>query len=299
MSIERNTETGEERKRMRDAAQLILDTLKKVYPTGFYCYFTAAAVLFLLFRRRRKPEGTAAALHALIVLIIIVLPPTAYILRTYLRDGIVYWRLLWMVPYMILIAYASVEAADLLKSRGPRIAAVTGLMLLLALGGRNLYRTGPFTRAENREKLPAFTLTCASVIEENARATGNSYKRLAGPVSITSEIREIDPSILQCYGRVFNSETLDPDDAWGYFIRVMYGNLDDSKNYLTRFLNYQGCNYAVLASGRHMDEGMEAGGFSKIYDEGGWQIWYNADTENLLRAGEYDGIETDDAFFIG
>lgn len=263
---------------VREAFDLILQTYRQVFAGSWYPFFIMAAVLFLFFERKRTKEGIFLAVLSAAVLLLFSFPPFAILAAPFLRDGVVYWRVLWLLPASVLIAYALIRLITHFPNMMAKLVLFAAAGVLIALGGKNLYADGPLRAAAGREKIPERTMTVARVVNENARETGNEYKRLAGPPDITCQIRQIDPSIRQSYARVFHTEELEPVDGWNYYLRVMYDNLEDEKGRITDYLNYLEVNYAVFRSGRGMDRTLEEGGFIRIYSENDLDIWYNPDT---------------------
>lgn len=263
---------------LKEAFDMIIRTYRLVFAESWYLPFVICAAAALLLGKRRTKEGIILGIFSAAVLVLFSFPPFAVAASRFLRDGVVYWRVLWLLPVAALSAYAAIWGAGHFQKKSVRAVFILACGVLLAAGGRNLYADGPFAKAVNREKIPLRTMTVARVIEENARTTGNSYKRLAGPPDITCQIRQVDPSIRQSYARVFHTEELEPKDGWNYYLRVMYDNLEDEKGKIAAYLNYQEVNYAVFRSGRGIDETMKNGGFTRIWQENDLEIWYNPDT---------------------
>lgn len=271
---------------MTETVRFIYDTFRQFFGSGWYFLYAAAAVLLLLHPRMRSRKGDLLSVLTIAVLAVFSFPPAAAFLVRFMRDGVVYWRILWLLPLSALISFAVIEAEGLFSGKWRKALFLAAAAALLIAGGRNLYLEGPFQAAAGREKIPERTMTVARVVEANAEACGNPYKRLAGPPDITCQIRQIDPSIRQSYARVFHTEELEPEDGWNYYLRVMYDNYEDKKERITDYLNYLEVNYAVFRSGRGMDRTLEKGGFTKIYDENDLEIWYNPDTVEKRTAGQ-------------
>ncbi len=262
----------------KEAFDMICRTCQQVFAGSWYLPFIICAVIVLLIGKKRTEAGVFLSVFSAAVIVLFSFPPFAAAASRFLREGVVYWRMLWLLPVSVLIAYAVIWLAGHFQGIKVKAVFILAAGILLVIGGKNLYAEGPFVKAVNREKIPLRTMMVAQVIEENARTTGNPYKRLAGPPDITCQIRQVDPSIRQSYARVFHTEELEPKDGWNYYLRVMYDNLEDEKGKIAAYLNYQEVNYAVFRSGRGMDETMEKGGFARIWQENDLEIWYNPNT---------------------
>ncbi len=259
---------------MDKAFSIITRTIARVYPTGFYLYYTIAAIAFILARRKRRREDTLLGLYSVVMFCLILMPFFTLLIWRFLRNGGVYWRVLWLIPYSILIAFAAVELIFKPKKSALKVLTAGVITAAVLLGGTNVYRGGAFQKTTCREKLPQITMTTMSVINENAEKTGNPYKSLCAPVDIFCQIRQVDATILQYGSRQFRLEDLDESWFHEYYYMVMYGLTKDHKGLITRFMLHNNMNYIVFPKKYSLMKTLLYSKCQKLYDQDGWQIWY-------------------------
>ena len=272
---------------MDKAFNIITRMMRQVYPSGLYLYYTAAALGFLLVRKRKSESDRLLAAYSVIMYALIFMPLFTLAVWRFLRNGGVYWRLLWMIPYSILIAKAAVELV--LKPSGKIVKGILAFLITAALilGGTAVYRHDVFQLPTSREKLPQITLTTVAVINENAEKTGNPYKRLCAPVDILCQVRQVDATILQSGERKLQFERLDESTPTGYYYKVMNGMIKDTKKRIAKYMRTNEMNYIVFPKSYGFMRTLHLARCEKIYDVDGWQIWYNPYITNTKHVGEY------------
>ena len=264
----------------KEGLELIRKTVSQVYPSWLcllYLIASAAVVIWLLVRRKRNQE-TLLGLYGAVILITFFLPPFAFIAARFMRDGMVYWRYLWLLPTAVLLPFAAVILATHASRRTVNAAVTLILAGALVLAGRNIYASGGFTKALNKEKLPERTMIAARVIDENIEKTGNTYAYLAAPVQISAEVRELTSNPRIYTRRRFDWTYLKENfPKWYYDIQVLNGFLQDEEHKTPKDLKKKRCNYVLIDSSALCDEDLASRGYEVIYDGGSWHIWYNPD----------------------
>ena len=91
---------------MAQAFEQIINTVRMVYGSSFYLSLMLAAVFYLIIRRRSAGRVLLVS-YSLLMLAAFLLPIVYLILKPFFRDGQVYWRFLWLIPYTVLIALAA------------------------------------------------------------------------------------------------------------------------------------------------------------------------------------------------
>lgn len=273
---------------MDKAYNIITRMIRQVYPTGLYLYYTLAAICFVFLRKKRKKQELLLGTYSVIVFSVIIMPFFTLIIWRFLRNGGVYWRLMWLIPYAILIAWAATELIFRAAHTAGRVVVFSLLAAALCMGGTNLYGSGVFSRPTAREKLPQITLTAVSVINENAEKTGNPYKRLCAPVDILCQVRQVDATILQYGKRTLQIEKLDESTRTGYYYKVMNGMIKDTKRRIAKYMREYEMNYIVFPKSYGFMRTLHLAQCEKIYDLDGWQIWYNPHIKNTKHVGEYN-----------
>ena len=266
---------------------IITRAISRIYPTGFYLYYTLAAISFIFLKKKLGIKEKMLGTYSMLAFAAIICPWFCALIWRFLRYGFVYWRLLWVVPYAILIAFACTELIFSSEKKSFRTLTAALLTAALIMGGTNVYTAGNFENAENSEKLPQITLTTMAVINQNAAETGNSYKRVAAPVDILCEIRQCDATILQYGSREMEPQSRNEYKFEGYYYKLMDGLIKDYRNWIIKIMKCYEINYIVFPTSYELSDHMEEGGAEQIYSDGEWEIWYMPKIRNTKHAGEY------------
>lgn len=259
--------------------ELIRSTLLRADPKGIYFILGACAAVFLLVRGRGK-EMRALGLYSVIAIALFFLPPTAYLAMKFMRKGDVYWRYLWLIPTVELIAAAATELITISSKRMVQVLTAVVLAAGLILGGSNLYRAGAFEKSTGREKLSLMTMQTYHAIEDNIAATGNTYAHLAAPQTVSSQLREVTSDVTLFTGRILNIEPIKTyNPKWYRNLVVLYGAKTDDEHKVVRSLKKQRCNYILMYSRVNCDEDLSAKGYEAILRGEDWNLWYNPEVQ--------------------
>ena len=82
-----------------------MDAWQKYWGNGFYVYLLLAACLYFLVFGRKKERSRILSGYIVVFLAVFFCPVTAYIIQKCIGRS-VYWRVLWILPAVPLIAYA-------------------------------------------------------------------------------------------------------------------------------------------------------------------------------------------------
>lgn len=261
---------------MKASAELILNTIKGIYPSGIYLPLALGALLFLLVRKKNR-AGRFVAVYSALFLLLFLLPPVAYVLSRAMGIGDVYWRMFWIFPYLVLIPAACVELISLSSKRVLNVLTAAVLIAALVLGGRTVYNEREFIAAPSREKLTEMTLIIDDEIKKNKEATGNSYVYLACPANVTTEIRQADASVILYRGRMVDLSNI-KNKMRRRFIRTLFYREKDKRHTVRRMCRRHHINYIVIFSECGADKDLEKAGYQILYGRNGWNLWFNPDT---------------------
>ena len=261
---------------MTKAIELIGSSAHRIFPNGVLFVLMCASAAYLLIRKRRQ-EHILLAVSALVFLAVFFCPLSGLLFGRIMRDGEVYWRLFWPVPYILLIACAGTELVSSAGKKAVRVLLLAAVCAVIAAAGKPVYTQDVFRQAPTREKLPQITLTAVSVINTNAEKTGNPYKKVSAPIDIRCQIRQVDATIYCAASRYFHSADEDENDPAVYYHNIISGIRPDEKHKICSYLNYLEANYLVTRSEYGFKKDLEKGGFEPVYSQDGWEIWYNPD----------------------
>lgn len=184
---------------MKDALLVSLDAWQKYWGNGFYEYLLLIAVVYFLVFGRKKERVKLFLIYVIVFLGIFFCPVTAWIIQKCV-GGLVYWRVLWLVPVVPLIGYAG---TCLIQKAGKKplvqwtlLAVVTALLVLC---GKGLERDGFYQKVQNVQKIPDEIVEICDLINSQKDEDEEIY--LATDDKVASYVRIYDPAIKMPYGR--------------------------------------------------------------------------------------------------
>ena len=177
--------------------------------TGIFMVLFFVALVYIYLTEKDSGNRGVLLFGSIFTIILIMFPPFFY-LYSYLDDG-TYWRMWWLVPSGIGLAYAGAKLISKYRLTGFLLT-----LLILMLGGNMIYShdNGVFNVAENKYKLPQYVLDTCDILENDA----DGYICAAFPTEFLSSVRQYDVNIMMPYGR----EQLDPKWALpsGFFAEM-------------------------------------------------------------------------------
>ena len=228
-------------------------------------FLSALAYLFLSGKNRRRQ----AAWPALILCALILEPHMYQFLQKYML-GNTYWRLLWLIPVMPVIACAAADIVGRIRRKTVAALALGGILLLIAGCGSYVYGHSltSFSKAANPYKIPQKAVeVCDFLLEQDA------HPRIVAQQTLNYYIRQYSADIQLMYGR----------DADGYIQKI-----DEERKQVDEELNcddpdlayvyeiMEKLNYSYLVKNDY-DETLDAvyldAGFERIGLVGGFGIF--------------------------
>ena len=135
-----------------------------------------------------------------------ICPLTARIIMKYCIGGFVYWRMFWILPTSVIVAYVAVSVCTAGKKNDSGCMCSILLMALIIVTGKNPYVGGQaiYQKAVNMQKLPADACQISELIAAT-RAEGETALAVM-PEDLVGYVRQYDASIRLLYGRRSKSE---------------------------------------------------------------------------------------------
>lgn len=167
--------------------------------TGLHIWLLGAALLYLLFSCRNHKIHRLFLCYTALFAVLYFCPLTVKVMGSCIGTG-VYWRMLWLLPTPVIIAYAMAKSWERLKKTWQKAALLCAFCCLICLSGRNVYlQGGPFEQRQNWQKIPYLPAAVCSIIrgslEENEEAL------LVSTWDVVGYVRQYDAGIGLIYGR--------------------------------------------------------------------------------------------------
>ncbi len=218
--------------------------------------------LFVYEKKERK-----RFLYPIALLVFCVLNPLLYFLVFY---QIIYWRMFWVIPDALVIAYAATKLVKANKKNLDKILVLAIMVVFLAFNGKNIYKRGGFTFIQNPEKIDREVKAVCDIMLEM-----EDSPRCILPRPFLSQARQYSGKIQSMYGRNVEGYILDAnEDQWGMYYKMESGTVNF--NFVFRVASEQGYNFVVTYEWNEaLDSVLERYHFREIDVVGDYRIYYS------------------------
>lgn len=188
--------------------QGILTTFKAYCGSGFYPLLFLAALIYLLVTEKDRKIRIVLLNSSLVITVLFFLPFFKEIMD--ILDEGTYYRILWLLPMSVVIAYAGVK----LIGRHTKIGCIA-LVLVLILTGQNVYRNVNVSKAQNRYHIPNSVIAiCNEIMPEPDKERAWAVF----PDELIHFVRQYTSEVQMPYGR----EMLVPEWGWNWDTHPIY-----------------------------------------------------------------------------
>jgi hypothetical protein len=164
------------------------------YIGGGYMFFLyLAALIYLLITEKEKHIRVLVLYVPLLILVVYMLPFFRLFYVSALDDSETYYRILWLLPVGVTIAYGGCRLFE--KHRRIGLIAVSAL---ICVAGTYVYNSPHISKAENRYHLPQVTINTVDFILQDAEYY---YIHAVFPREHVHFVRQYDSRIRLAYGR--------------------------------------------------------------------------------------------------
>ena len=256
----------------------ILSWYRQYFGTSALGLGFAAALMWMWDRRRENSKVRALFSYGVMVSAVCLCPVTAKIIMKMIGSR-VYWRVFWMLPLVVVLAYTGTEwvfrrPSDTSALRGKAKKAIAALLcvLLVGINGTLVFSDLYFTGRENRYKIPSPVIRMADTITAHSaqfRIKKKNRKVLA-PTEVAEVIRLYDASIVQAYGR---STEFNPALQKVMFQQINAGEPD--YELLTQKARRRRYSYLILREEQDNRQVMEGLDYEVIFEDNGYVVYFD------------------------
>lgn len=246
----------------------ILQFYKNYIGTGYSFYLYLAALVFLLFWEKRKQTKVILAVSPLVIIALFTFPPFKWLFDVLGLDSETYYRILWLLPMGITIAYAGVKLFEKYVEAG-----LVVMCALVIFTGSYVYKNPNITKAENGYHIPQMVMNVCDVILPEE---GSDKDRVWAvfPSEFIHYVRQYSDVICMPYGR----EAL--VDRWAFHYpleELMEAETIETKE-LSEEVRKNWCEYVILSEHKQFSEPMEDYGFELVDTVNGYRIYRDIQT---------------------
>jgi len=169
----------------------IIEIFKAYNGTGYYCILFIIALIYLWFTEEDK-RIRALLIYTPTVIQILFFTPIFYMIYNRLDDG-TYYRILWLLPMTVVIAYAGCKVIGIHTRVGLAL-----LSAILVMSGTYVYKSVYMTRAENVYHIPQEVVEVCEIIKPEE---GKERVWAVVPLDLIHYVRQYTTRIQLAYGR--------------------------------------------------------------------------------------------------
>lgn len=221
----------------------IVEIFKQYNGTGYYCVLFIIALIYL-WNVEEDKRIKAILVYTPTVIQVLFFIPYFYILYNYLDDG-TYYRILWLLPMSVVIAYAGCKLIGVHTKIGLAL-----LSAILILGGTYVYKSQYMSVAENEYHLPGEVIEiCDMIMPEE----GKQRVWAAFPIDLIHYVRQYTTRIQMPYGREALALNWIPGTENPIFL--MYREQNTDLETFVDLVSENYCNYVIFEKERVLEGG--------------------------------------------
>lgn len=226
---------------MNDASKLLIELLNSYFGKNIISILYILCLVFIIIKSAHKRKSIA--FPAIIITICLINPVTYMVLKDKL-SGNTYWRMLWMIPMILVIAYAITKLIKDVKQYMLKVILLGFIILIIILGGNNMYiNQNNFTKADNAYKLPDEVIKISDIILQDC---GENENMCLFPSSLYCYARQYSSKIKLLYGRDIEGYVNKVWNEEKFHVFYELNNSDMNIPYLFFLLDKYNVNYIVL-----------------------------------------------------
>lgn len=269
---------------MREIFDVVMSMYDTYNGTGMHMALFFACLLYLIYqsmsKHAQKEEADKRYLfigYTGIFFVLCFFPLTAKIIMKLLGSGEnVYWRMFWLLPTAIVIAYTAVQLLMQLETKGKRYILLGLMLVVIAMTGTCTYNAAIFSPKQNNYKLPVDTIQICDMIEADAAVNGIEEKKLLTVNELLATIRQYDASIRMPYGNEMVKGNKAQSENAAILFRLMNTEV---KNWeaICWYAALEECNYIAYPGDDAVTETLAGLGYARVGNNANYTVYRRND----------------------
>ncbi len=179
-----------------EAFTIALGTIKDYMGTGFVTVlFLVALVYLVVFEKDRVKR--IFFVYIPLVIVLVFLCPVSYKIYGLFSEGVTYYRLLWLIPEVPVIAYAMSMLVTGFEGK-KKVFCSAFCILLAVFSGKLMYSDMYMIKAQNISHMPQYVVDICDALHVEGREV-----QVLVPDEMQQFVRQYDPCICIPYGREY------------------------------------------------------------------------------------------------
>jgi len=248
---------------LRNSWNTILQFYQNYIGNGLVFFLFLASMLYLLFAEKKRNTKTILVFSPIVIMMLFSFPPFQMLFEALGLDSETYYRILWLLPMGIVIAYAGVKLFEEYIWIGVAVMCV-----LVIYTGTYVYKNPNITKAENGYHIPQMVINVCDVLLPEE---GSDKDRVWAvfPSEFIHYVRQYSDVICMPYGR----EALVDRWEFEYPLKELMEAEEIQTDELAEAVRNSWCEYVILSEGKTYTEPMEDYGFELVDTVNGYHIY--------------------------
>lgn len=260
----------------------VISLIREFMGTGLIVIWFLIALIYLWIREKRKHIRILFLYMPIILLFVYFNPLFAGLVYRVVGDEI-YYRILWLLPITVVIAYACVCAYGQLSKeysgkKGLSADIFAGMYALclagvIAASGNYIYGSSLFTTAENLYHVPDSVVHICDTINVPGREVMAVF-----PMELVQYVRQYSPVTCMPYGR---EVTVDRWNVYPPLCAAMEAEVIDMSQ-LAPLVREAECHFCILPADKEINGNPEDYGWIWIGETDGYVIYRDPARELII-----------------
>lgn len=255
---------------MWENGKIIIETYFRMFIGEKYSFFLLYLFMCSVstFFVKNNKKYLMLLFYSVLVMILMCNPLVASILCDYVLDE-VYWRVFWLLPIYIVIAYGSVRIIQFSRWKNVKRVLTCLLVFLMCICGKFIFTKDNFVRADNMYKIPDYAYEVCKALEDE------SIVKILAPDDLVVWLRLYDGRYNLLYGRGELTSKIETDKT-----ELRNLTLQDMWDVpqITALAKEKGCNIIIRDKTKTLSCDLEEYQYYCI-DETSYYTIYKLDTE--------------------
>lgn len=252
-------------KMMSDQLKMAFQWVLEYNGESYHMLLMLLALLYIFFKKERDFNRRLFVGHCAIFTAVYFCPVFSWAITRFIGE-LVYFRVLWILPLPIVLAYVMGKIWLEAKKKWKRGVLLAGFAVMLTITGKFIYlEDNPFEPRSNWEKVPSSPAAICEIV--NANRFEDDWVLLAAPEDMVPYIRIYDASINQVYGR---KGRIWPGGK--AIVKILDDEIIDYDKLCTTMRKIS-CNFLVLPEGEGRIENLTERQFQVIGQVGSYLVY--------------------------
>ncbi len=246
----------------------VIQVFQRYMGTGLVMIWFLAAVVYLFLFEKRK-ERRVLFVYMPVVLLLIYFNPLFAGMFCKLVGSEIYFRICWLLPIIVVIAYTIVCIFE--KLRGTkRVLFTLAALVLIVISGKPVYENSLYSRAENIYHVPDSVVHICDAIVMPGREVMAVF-----PYELVLYVRQYSPFVCMPYGRNgWGANGAEDAGRMAEFVEVMEEDVVDLEELVT-YVDETGCHYIILDAKKELLGEIEDYNWEVFGETDGYVIYRN------------------------